>query len=293
MKIIILGSEGFVGNNLVNGLSGKHEISCADLVPESKHDNYTQFDITDLSSVDGIIKNTDVVIDLVADSLVSSLDGSIQNARVNIIGMLNVLESCRKNKIKKIIFTSASSMIGIPTTKQVSENHLAVPKTAYGITKLASEHYLRLYNELYGLNFVVFRFFNIYGSFQKNGLVPSIYTKIMNNEPITIFGHGNQVRDYIYVEDIIPFFNRVISTDIGNNSIFNMGTGQGTSIMELVKLFSTLMDIKPEIEHLPERKGEIGNFVADTRKLEKIFDQKPNTSIKNGLEKTISWLRNQ
>ena len=97
MKITILGSEGFVGNNLVNGLSGKHEISCADLVSESKHDNYTQFDITDLSSVDGIIKNADVVIDLVADSLVSSLDGSIQNARVNIIGMLNVLESCRKN----------------------------------------------------------------------------------------------------------------------------------------------------------------------------------------------------
>ena len=72
-----------------------------------------------------------------------------------------------------------------------------------------------------------------------------------------------------------------------------MGTGQGTSIMELVKLFSTLMDIKPEIEYLPERKGEIGNFVADTGKLEKIFGQKPNTSIKDGLEKTISWLRNQ
>ena len=139
MKILILGSEGFVGHNLVEGLSKNHEVFCADLIQNSVHKNYKQFDITDLSSVEKIVKDVDVVIDLAAHSLVSSLDGSIENAKVNIIGLLNVLESCRKNGIKKIIFTSASSMIGIPNSEQVSENHSAFPKTAYGITKLASE----------------------------------------------------------------------------------------------------------------------------------------------------------
>ena len=238
MKILILGSEGFVGHNLVEGLSKNHEIFCADLIENSVHKNYKQFDITDLSSVEKIVKDVDVVIDLAAHSLVSSLDGSIENAKVNIIGLLNVLESCRKNGIKKIIFTSASSMIGIPNSEQVSENHSAFPKTAYGITKLASEHYLRLYQELYGINYVVFRFFNIYGPYQKNGLIPTLYNRIKNGESLMVFGKGDQIRDYVFIEDIVSFFEEAILSDIGNNQIFNMGTGKGSTISDIIKILS-------------------------------------------------------
>ena len=293
VKVSILGSEGFVANNLIAGLENSFDILSADIIQSSTHKNYHRFDITNSESVNKTTYNSDIVINLVNDPLVSSLDGTIKNAQINIIGMLNVLESCRKNDVKKIIFTSASSLIGNPKEFSVTESHPANPKTAYGLTKLTVEHYLRLYNELYGLDFVVFRFFNIYGPFQKTGLIPSIYQKIMNNEPITIFGDGNQVRDYIYVGDVIPFFKKIISTDIGNNSTFNMGTGHGTSIIELVKLFSNILNVKPNIEYAPERKGEIGNFIADTRKLEKTFGKKPNTSINDGLELTLSWLKNQ
>jgi len=104
MKVLILGSEGFVGNNLVEGLSKNHQVYCADLIPTSIHINYNQFDITNPSSVDKVVKDVDVVIDLAAHSLVSSLDGTIDNAKVNILGLLNVLESCRKNGIKKNYF---------------------------------------------------------------------------------------------------------------------------------------------------------------------------------------------
>ena len=114
MKILILGSEGFVGNNLVEGLSKNHQIFCADLIPKSNHEHYKQFDITNLSNVEQVVRDVDVVVDLAAHSLVSSLDGSIENAKVNIIGLLNVLESCRKNGIKKIIFTTISG---------ISKNH--------------------------------------------------------------------------------------------------------------------------------------------------------------------------
>jgi len=144
-----LGSEGFVGNNLVDGLSKNHEVLCADLIDSSSHPNYTKFDITNSSSVQNTVKDADVVINLVAHSLVSSIEGPVKNAQVNIIGLLNILEACTKNNIKKIIFTSASSMIGEPKTLQVSEDHVVTPKTAYGISKLASEHYLRLYNETF------------------------------------------------------------------------------------------------------------------------------------------------
>ena len=291
MKILILGSEGFVGNNLVNGLSKNHEVFCADMMDNSSHKNYVQFDVTDFKSVMKTIKDVDVVIDLVAHSLVSSIEGPTKNAQVNIIGLLNILEACKNNNIKKLIFTSASSLVGEPQSFQVDENHPAIPKTAYGITKLVSEHYVRLYSELYGLDYVIFRFFNIYGPHQKNGLIPTLYNRISNDEPLTIFGKGDQVRDYVYIEDIIPFFEKACISKIGNNSIYNMGTGKGTTIKEIIEILAKILQIEPKLELKPTRPGEIGNFVSDTTNLNSVFGSIPDTSVKSGLEQTINWLK--
>jgi UDP-glucose 4-epimerase len=291
LKILILGSEGFVGNNLVEGLSKNHEIFCADMVEQSHHANYSQFDVTDSESVMKTIQNVDVVINLVAHSLVSSIDGPTKNAEVNIIGLLNILEACKNNNIKKLIFTSASSLVGEPQNFQVSEDHISKPKTGYGITKLTSEHYLRLYSELYGLDYTVFRFFNIYGPHQKNGLIPTLFQRISSNESLTVFGKGDQIRDYVFIEDIVKFFEKSCDSNFGKNMIFNMGTGTGTTILEVIQNLSEIMDVKPTIEHKPERSGEIGNFVADTSLLYTTFGKIPNTSIKEGLINTVNWLK--
>ena len=293
LKVLIIGSEGFVGYNLIDGLSDKFQVLTSDIIKKDVCDNYTQCDITNYDQVINTVKNVDVVINLATHSLLSSLESETENAQVNIIGLLNILQACRKNNIKKIIFTSASSLIGEPQSFKVSENHTTTPKTAYGITKLASEHYLRLFQELYGINFIVFSFFNIYGSYQKNGLVPSLYQKITSNQPVTIFGDGKQLRDFVYITDVLPFFEKAISNDSVNNSIYNIGTGIGTTISEVITLMSDTLGIEPKVERKPIRKGEIGNFIADTTKLEKSFGQVPNTTVKSGLEKTIEWLRNQ
>ncbi|KFM18519.1 UDP-glucose 4-epimerase protein [Marine Group I thaumarchaeote SCGC AAA799-P11] len=291
MKILILGSEGFVGNNLVEGLSKNHEIFCADMLENSSHKNYKQFNVTDYTSVENTVKNVDVVIDLVAHPLVSSIEGPAKNAEINIIGLLHVLDACVKNQIKKIIFTSASSMIGEPTTPSVSESHTAIPKTAYGITKLASEHYLRLYNELHNLNYVIFRFFNIYGPHQKNGLIPSLYSRITQNQPLTVFGKGDQIRDYVFIRDIIPFFEKAATTNIGDNQIFNMGTGKGASILDVINILSETIQIQPEIEFKEVRPGEIGNFVSDPRLLESTFGDVPSTPLQEGIRQTVNWFK--
>ena len=293
MKVLIIGSEGFVGYNLVDGLSEKFQILTSDITEKNRLDNYTQCDITNYDEVINTVKDVDVVINLATHSLVSSLGEETKIAQVNIIGLLNILCACRENNIKKIIFTSASSLIGEPESLKVSENHPTKPKTAYGITKLASEHYLRLFQELYKINFVIFRFFNIYGPYQKNGLIPSLYKKISSNESVTIFGDGKQLRDFVYIRDILPFFEKAISNDFANNSIYNIGTGTGTTISDVIVQMSEILHTKPKIQRESVRKGEIGNFIADTRKLEKIFGQKPDTSIKDGLDQTISWLTNQ
>lgn len=288
MKVLLLGSEGFVGQNLIDGLKEKHELLTADVLNSGTHTNYTKFDITNLDETYSLIKNIDVVINLVTHTLTQSLNDVISNANTNIIGLLNVLEACRKNKIKKTIFTSASSIIGLPNTFSVDEKHSVMPKTAYGITKMAAEHYHRLYKEIYDLNYVIFRFFNIYGPHQKNGIIPSFHKKLINNEPITIFGEGKQIRDFVFIRDVVPFFDNVITSSKFDNQTYNLGTGNGTTIIEVIEKISKLLSVKPKINFQPERTGEIGNFVANTDFLLSEFGFKPETSIENGLKDTIS-----
>ena len=111
-------------------------------------------------------------------------------------------------------------------------------------------------------------------------------------DSITIFGKGDQVRDYVYIEDTLPFFEQASSSDIGKNKVLNMGTGNGTTILEIVKNISEILEIKPKIQYQDPRPGEIGNFVADTTLLHQTFNNIPSTDVKIGLRKTIDWLKN-
>jgi len=292
MHVTILGSEGFVGKNLSKILESKFDLTCSDILENGSGINYVKSDVRKLDNLKKVLKDTDVIIDLVANSLISSFDQIIENARVNILGLLNILEAARFNNVKKIIFPSASSMIGFTKQNPVPESHPAVPKTAYGVTKLASEHYFRIYKELYGIDFVIFRFFNIYGPYQLNGLIPSLIFRMQKNKPITIFGKGDQIRDFVFVPDVANFFEEAIISNKADNQVVNMGTGIGSSVLDVVENLSKFLDIKPQIEYKPERPGEISNFVADTNLLKQLFGSVPNTSLEDGLKKTVEWYQN-
>ncbi len=293
MHVIILGSEGFVGKNLVEYLQPKFNLITSDLYESQIQNNYFRVDIRNFNELKKILQNIDVVIDLVANNLASSFDQVVENARVNIIGLLNILEAARINNVKKIIFPSASSMIGVANHNPVQENHPAYPKTPYGVTKLASEHYLRIYKELYGIDFVIFRFFNIYGPHQLNGLIPNIIFKMKKKEPIQVFGKGNQIRDYVFIKDIARFFEKTITSNVANNQFVNMGTGIGSTVINVIKTISKHMHMEPSIEHKQERLGEISNFVADTTLLRKLFGSVPDTSLDSGLKQTVEWYNSQ
>jgi len=138
---------------------------------------------------------------------------------------------------------------------------------------------------------VIFRFFNIYGPYQKNGLIPTLYNRIIKNEPLTVFGKGDQIRDYVFIEDIISFFDEAVSTSKADNEIFNLGTGKGTTIKKIIEILSKTLQINPEIDFKPERPGEIGNFVADTSLLNSNFQNIPSTPVDLGIQKTVEWLK--
>jgi UDP-glucose 4-epimerase len=210
MKIVVFGASGFVGRNVVERLSGGHDVLAADIAQVEFPPNveFRKTDITDMESVLEAVKGSDAVVHLAVSQLTKSLDSPVLNTRVNIMGTLNVLEACRNTEAKKIIFSSASSLVGDVHYAPVDEKHPTNPKTPYAVSKLSCEHYIRVYHELYGIDHVTFRFFNLYGPYQYpqgGGLIPNIFKRIIGKELVTVFGDGSAVRDFIYIDDVVDF----------------------------------------------------------------------------------------
>jgi len=295
LRIIVFGAGGFIGRNLVERLIEEREDIVASDITEDPFKGsvtYLRVDVLDRQRIFEAVKDSNVVIDLAASPLVSSLEDAVGDMKVNIEGTLNIIDAAREWKANKVIYSSASSVVGHVKYNPVDEEHPCQPKTAYAVAKKACEDYLRVYYETFGLNYLVFRFFNIYGpgqSVKSGALIPKIYQTLKQNQEFRVYGDGSNTRDFTYVEDVVEFCYSAIKQDV-KNLVVNMGTGQGTSIIELVKLASKILEVEPKIAYKPSRPGEISNFEADTRRLVKLFGKKPSTSLEEGLKRTFSWL---
>jgi UDP-glucose 4-epimerase len=296
MKIAIFGASGFVGRNIIE-IFDKNGI---DYIASDIQDNpifamnqYQKADILKYDEVCRVLEGCDAVVHLAAHPLPASLKNPLLNARVNIEGTLNILEAMRNSDVKKIIFSSASSIVGEVKKSPVDEEYKCQPKTPYAVSKYSIEHYLRVYHEIFDIDYLIFRFFNVYGPWQypKSGaLIPNVYKKLISQEPFTIFGDGRQTRDYIFVQDIAQFYVYALKRNI-SNELINMGTGEGTTVKDILKISGEILGTSPKIINSPPRLGEIDNFVADITKLKKIFRQTPQTQLRTGLEQTFTWLR--
>ena len=291
MRVLILGAAGFVGRNILNGLKDSDlELTSSDIIDLESATQHSKLDITSLDDTKKVMENVDVVVHLAVHSLTASFKDILMNAKVNIIGTLNILEAARLSNVRKLIFTSASSIIGKVNYSPVDEGHPCTPKTPYAITKLAAEHYLQIYQDLYGINYVVIRFFNIYGPYQNEGLIPILHKRLTLKQAIDVYGSGSQIRDYVFIKDVVPFFYKAIKNDLIKNVLVNMGTGKGVSVTELISIASKILGVKPVINNLPSRKGEIDNYVADTKQLQSVFGNVPSTTLEEGLKETFRWL---
>jgi UDP-glucose 4-epimerase len=294
MRVGIFGASGFVGRNVIERLKAENiDIIASDI--QNLHNKDIEFikaDLLNPNEVSEVVKRSDIIIHLAAHPLPASLENPKLNARINIEGTLNILDASKEFGIEKVIFSSASSIVGKVKYSPVDENHPCFPKTPYGVAKYSIEHYLRIYQELYNLNYLTFRFFNLYGPWQypnSGALIPMVYSKLKSEGTFTVFGDGSQMRDFIFVGDIAEVYLEAVQSNI-RNEIVNLGTGNGSTIKEVVQKAGTILDIEPKINYLPARPGEIDNFVADITKLKKMFKNVPDTPLEKGLENTFRWL---
>jgi len=249
-----------------------------------------QIDIMD-SKIDEIFEaeKPDVVIHHAAQiNVAQSIKDPIQDSQINILGTINLLQNSVKHHIKKFIFASSSAVYGQTDDLSIKETFPIQPTSFYGISKYTSELYIKAYNELYGLPFTIFRYANVYGPRQSSsgegGVISIFINQALKGEAFTIFGDGQQTRDFIYVEDVAKANHSAIYH--GKNQVFNIGTNEKTSINQLYFQISTMKLNVPIPSYKPARKGDIQHSRLNNNKALEELDWNAMTPLPIGLKKT-------
>ncbi|OGE33598.1 hypothetical protein A3D83_01350, partial [Candidatus Daviesbacteria bacterium RIFCSPHIGHO2_02_FULL_41_10] len=243
-----------------------------------------------LKKIPKILESTNFLFHLAAlPRIERSIDDPIGTHQANVEGTLVALELARQLKIKRFFFTSSSSVYGIQKRLPLFESLLPNPQNTYAYQKLMGEYYAEIYSRTYSLNIIIFRLFNVYGPrmFSK-GSYKLVFTKwleqIKNREPLTIYGKGDQTRDFTYIDDVIKGLILGMTSELKNPfEIINLGGGQQKSIKEMAKLF------KKNVQFLPPRPYEEKFKEADIQKAKKILGWKPETSIDRGIKNLLNY----
>ncbi len=312
-KILIFGGSGFLGSNLVHYLQ-EHGTERITVVTE-KIDERVEYNLKDLKKpidileadiryekeIENLVKGKDVIYNFAAHSgAVNSTEKPFLNLDINGKGVLNILTSCiRNNHTARIVFISSRLIYGKVTNLPVKETDPVNPGNIYSVHKLLGEYYMKLYADLYGLNTVIFRLTNPYGPRQpfwqsEYGIINYFIYKAISDEDIVIFGDGKQLRDYIYIDDVSKLLIKAGLNNSEPGSIFNLGSGKGYHFIDMAKTICKIVGrgkVKKNPWPAMYKKVETGDFVSDISKVSSKFNWKPEISLEDGIERTVSFIR--
>jgi len=218
-----------------------------------------------------------------------SVENPMKPHIVNSTGTLTVLEAAVKLGVKKVVNASSSSVYGTVRYLPFDEDHPTIPVSPYGVSKLAAEHYCRLFSNLYGLNTISLRYFTVYGPRMRPDLAINIFTRAaLENKPIQIFGDGTKTRDFTYIDDVVDANMKAMNIGSG---VYNIGGGHHISILDLAYEIIKVNDSYSAIEYFPPVKGDAEHTYAETKNAHRELGWKANTSIYMGLKKYASWVK--
>lgn len=306
MEILITGGAGFIGSHILAQLQGRRDMDVVvfdNLSSGSKEHvpagmELVEGDVCDEAAVDALFADHhfDAVIHLAAQTMVpTSVEQPVLDCRINLEGVLHVLEACRIHGTGHILFSSSAAVYGDNLHIPLKETERLVPTSPYGITKMTTEHYLRVYHELYGMDATVFRFANVYGERQGEkgeGGVVSIFCKLLSQrQGITVFGDGNQTRDFVYAGDIAQAIIRALP--LKGCHTMNVSTGQETSINDLIHSFEKAVGYTVPVQYTAPRTGDILRSVLSNEALKRDLGFVPEMDLEEGIRRTYDWYRSQ
>lgn len=303
MKILVTGGAGFIASHVVDRyLELGHKVVIVDNLTTGRAQNlnpkatFYQLDIRS-AELDAVFaqEKPDVVNHHAAQIDVRrSVADPLYDASVNITGSLNLLECARHHAVQRIIYISTGGAVyGEPEYLPCDENHPINPISPYGASKHTVEHYLAMYQRNYGLNYTVLRYANVYGPRQdprgEAGVISVFTLQMLENQPVTIFGSGEQVRDFVYVGDCAKANG--LALEVGVNGVFNIGSGQGTTVNGLFALLSEVTGYAAAAAYQPVRLGEIEQTYLTFAKAKRDLNWQPTTSLIDGLTQTVNYFR--
>ena len=301
MKIFVTGGAGFIGSIIVKRLL---EMSHTPVVFDNLSSGYSQNLIPDVAFIKGDVRNGDLVAKTANGSGIifhlaasvgnkRSIDHPLDDAAINVLGTLNVLEAARNNGINRVVFSSSAGIFGELKTLPISENHPQDPDSPYGTSKLAAEKMCLVYNKLYGMHNVCLRYFNVFGPHQRydayGNVIPIFAKRVIKREALTIFGDGNQTRDFVNVRDVADANIQAALTP-GVKGVFNIGSGTRVSINELARLIQNVAGVQVGVMHAPPRPGDVRDSLADTRAAQAAFGFTPQVAFEQGLAEYWHWI---
>jgi UDP-glucose 4-epimerase len=306
IKVVITGGAGFIGSHLVEYWESRNaEVHVIDNLRSGNIKNIEPFknvtfhkvSITDREAVFDILENASYVHHLAAMiSVPESIQKPIECVSININGLLNVLDAAAKHKVKKIVHSSSAAIYGENPESPKEISMLPKPKSPYGITKLDGEYYLQVYQENYALKGTALRYFNVFGprqdpKSQYAAAIPIFISKAIKNEPIVIYGDGEQTRDFVYVKDVVQA-NILAATNENITGVFNVGRGDAISINEIAKLIIKETNSNSKIIYEETRAGDIKHSLSSINLTTLNLGYKPKYSLSDGLKETIKYFVN-
>lgn len=298
-KILVTGGAGFIGINLLEELLPLHRLVVVDNLSTGKGAPILQdvhfypMNILD-EEFEKIVaqEKPEFIIHLAAQiNVPESFVNPIFDLESNILGTLKVLEAAQKNGVQKIIYPSSAAVYGSPQFLPITEEHPIEPMSFYGISKHTPEHYLQTYFHSYGLDYTVLRFANVYGPRQEaggEGGVIAVFTdNLLKSKPLSIFGDGEQTRDFVFVKDVAGAIMKSLST--GSHQILNIGSGRKVSVNQLFQQIKSLTKSSIQPQYLPTRPGDIRDSIFDIAKARRVLGWEPQTTLEQGLRLTMEW----
>jgi len=304
VRILVTGGAGFIGSNVADRFVALgHEVAVFDNLSTGFREfvppraRFFEGDLADAGEVERCVAEfrPEIVDHHAAQIDVrKSVSDPVFDARVNVLGSIGLLQACSRHGVRKVIYASTGgALYGEGRQLPATEDHPINPEAPYGASKHTVEHYLYLWKLLHGLDYTVLRYPNVYGPRQNphgEAGVNAIFIGLMlaGKRP-RIFGDGEAVRDYLYVDDVVE--GNVLALTAGSGEMVNLGTGVGTSVNDIVRELQAILGFREGAIHEPPRPGEIQRIYLDAARAGRVLGWKPRVSFAEGLRRTVEWSR--
>jgi UDP-glucose 4-epimerase len=302
---LVTGGAGFIGSHIVHRLQREGaKVRVLDNLSTGKKERLRDIDssielieddLTDRRVCDRAVQDVEYVLHQAAvPSVQRSIQDPLETNRANVIGTLNLLESCRQHGVRRLVYAASSSAYGDTQVLPKKEDMAPNPLSPYALQKFVGERYCKLYNDLYGLETVSLRYFNVFGPSQDpwseySAVIPKFATRLQSRQPLVVFGDGEQSRDFTYVDNVVEANILAIKAQRTAGAVINVGCGESLTLNRLIRFLEEILQVQAVVDYEPPRRGDVRHSLADISLARDVLGYQPKVTLVEGLRRTVEF----